>query len=192
MPSSRARTAVHHVAGRGGARRAVMALRYDPQAVGGDGGRDGPSDRAAYLRGRVGRGTPTGGELYMAHFLGPQGSARLIEANGASPGVSAASLFPEAATANRMPCSTGTARRFRWPQVYAGLARTGGDGAVVGTRRIACNWPIRPATRPPPAHARQRGRTDENARSATDRAMAQRAGFAVLRRDARPLLRRPA
>ncbi len=58
------------------------------------------SDHASYLRGRVGR-DPTAGELYAAHFLGPQGSARLIEAAEKSPSVSAAAMFPDAAAANR-------------------------------------------------------------------------------------------
>jgi len=60
------------------ARRAVMDLRLDPHAASLMAG-ELASDHASYLRGRVGR-EPTGGELYAAHFLGPQGSARLIEA----------------------------------------------------------------------------------------------------------------
>jgi hypothetical protein len=58
------------------------------------------ADHAAYLRGRVGR-EPTSGELYVAHVLGPAGSARLIDAVRAAPGTSAAALLPAAAGANR-------------------------------------------------------------------------------------------
>ena len=111
------------------ARHSVMALRYDPQASAVMAG-EMASDHAAYLRGRVGR-DPTGGELYMAHFLGPQGSAKLIEANSANPGAAAASLFPEAASANRGVFYRG-GQALSVAQVYAGLARTGGDDAVVG------------------------------------------------------------
>jgi hypothetical protein len=57
------------------------------------------SDNAAYLRGRVGR-EPTSGELYVAHFLGPKGSADLIEAQQSRPAATAAALFPDAAAAN--------------------------------------------------------------------------------------------
>src|SRR6185295_9037357 len=57
------------------------------------------SDHAAYLRGSVGR-DPTSGELYAAHFLGPEGSARLIRSVQTTPQASAASLFPDAARAN--------------------------------------------------------------------------------------------
>ena len=60
------------------ARKAVMDLRLDPHAASLMAG-ELTSDHASYLRGRVGR-DPTAGELYAAHFLGPQGSAKLIEA----------------------------------------------------------------------------------------------------------------
>ena len=81
------------------ARRTVMDLRLDPHAASLMAG-ELASDHASYLRGRMGR-DPTSGELYAAHVLGPQGSARLIDTVRASPGVTAASLFPDAAASNR-------------------------------------------------------------------------------------------
>jgi hypothetical protein len=81
------------------ARATVMDLRLDPHASALMAG-DLAADHAAYLRGRVGR-EPTAGELYVAHVLGPQGSARLIDAVRVQPAANAASLFPEAAQANR-------------------------------------------------------------------------------------------
>src|SRR3569623_1383332 len=66
-----------HVSG-AEARQAVMDLRLDPHAASLMAG-ELTSDSAAYLQGRTGR-APTAGELYAAHFLGPPGSARLIEA----------------------------------------------------------------------------------------------------------------
>ena len=81
------------------ARQAVMNLKMDPHAASLMAG-ELTSEHASYLRGRVGR-DPTAGELYAAHFLGPQGSARLIEAVRSSPQASAAELFPDAAAANR-------------------------------------------------------------------------------------------
>ncbi len=80
------------------ARRTVMDLRLDPHAASLMAG-ELASDHASYLRGRMGR-DPTSGELYAAHVLGPQGSAKLIEAVRANPSVTAASLFPEAAGSN--------------------------------------------------------------------------------------------
>jgi hypothetical protein len=82
----------------GDVHKAVMALRMDPKAASLMAG-ELASDNAAYLRGRVGR-EPSSGELYVAHFLGPKGSADLIEARQSRPGMSAAALFPDAAAAN--------------------------------------------------------------------------------------------
>jgi hypothetical protein len=105
-----------------GARRAVMNLKLDPQASALMAG-ELTADHADYLRARVGR-EPTGGELYIAHFLGPQGSARLIEAARSQPGASAASLFPDAASANRsIFYSQGRANSVA--EVYANLTRSG-------------------------------------------------------------------
>jgi hypothetical protein len=109
----------YHVQG-AEARQAVMDLRLDPHAASLMAG-ELASDHASYLRGRVGR-DPTAGELYAAHFLGPQGSAKLIQAAQTSPQAPAAALFPEAAQANHAifyrdgrPASVG--------ELYASLTR---------------------------------------------------------------------
>lgn len=109
------------------ARKAVLGLKMDPHAASLMAG-ELASDHASYLRGRVGR-TPTAGELYAAHFLGPQGSARLIQAAATSPTASAAAMFPEAAQANRSifyregrPTTVG--------ELYANLTKTGGATRV--------------------------------------------------------------
>jgi hypothetical protein len=104
------------------ARKAVMELKLDAHASSLMAG-ELASDHAAYLRGRVGR-DPTAGELYAAHFLGPQGSARLIEANRASPGASAASLFPDAASSNRS-IFYHDGRAATVSEVYANLTKGG-------------------------------------------------------------------
>ncbi len=109
------------------ARRSVMDLRLDPHAASLMAG-ELTSDHASYLKGRVGR-APTGGELYVAHFLGPQGSARLIEAAQTRPATSAASLFPDAARANRA-IFYRDGREATVGEVYANLTRNGGNGDV--------------------------------------------------------------
>jgi hypothetical protein len=81
------------------ARNAIMQLRDDPTAA---------SSMAAVLTqsnsfkltGKIGR-RPTDAELYMAHFLGVGGAAKLISNAEDNPSASAARLFPEAAGANR-------------------------------------------------------------------------------------------
>ena len=117
------------------AHRTVMDLRLDPGASATMAG-ELAGDHAAYLRGRVGR-EPTGGELYAAHFLGPQGSARLIEATAATPNVHAASLFPEAAASNHnVFYRNGQPRSVS--EVLADLNATGG-GDVSLERRAAAD-----------------------------------------------------
>jgi hypothetical protein len=80
-------------------RQAIMKLRDDPAAS---------SSMAALLTqsnsfqltGEIGR-RPTDSELYMAHFLGVGGAARLITASEDNPQASATKMFPNAAAANR-------------------------------------------------------------------------------------------
>lgn len=110
------------------ARKAVLGLKMDPHAASLMAG-ELASDHASYLRGRVGR-TPTAGELYAAHFLGPQGSARLIEAARSNPGASAAALFPDAAQANRS-IFYRDGRAATVGEVYANLTKTGGASRAV-------------------------------------------------------------
>lgn len=110
------------------ARRAVMDLRLDPHAASLMAG-ELASDHAAYLKGRTGR-TPTAGELYAAHFLGPQGSAKLIEAAQNNPNLTAAHLFPDAARANKS-IFYRDGRAASVGEVYANLTRTAGAGGAV-------------------------------------------------------------
>jgi hypothetical protein len=107
------------------ARRAVMDLRFDATCSSLMAG-ELASDHAAYLKGRIGR-EPTSGELYAAHFLGPKGAAKLIEAQERSPGASAAGLFPQAAAANR-PIFHPKGRTASVAEVYAHLTRTNSAG----------------------------------------------------------------
>ncbi|MBP7704546.1 MAG: transglycosylase SLT domain-containing protein [Caulobacter sp.] len=107
------------------AREAVMNLRFDPHAASLMVG-EMTSDNAAYLAGRIGR-QPTAGELYAAHFLGPQGSARLIQAVQSNPNASAASYFPDAAGANRS-IFYRDGRPVTVAQLYDNLTRSAGGG----------------------------------------------------------------
>lgn len=116
------------------AKKAVMDLRLDPHAASLMAG-ELASDHASYLRGRTGR-SPTSGELYAAHFLGPKGSAQLIEAVQTRPGASAASLFPDAAQANRS-IFYRDGRAATVSEVYANLTRAAGPGAPATAPRAA-------------------------------------------------------
>src|ERR1700744_165265 len=106
------------------ARNAIMQLGNDPVAS---------SEMAAALTqansskltGMLGR-TPTDAELYMAHFMGVDGAAKLIVNAQDNPQVSAVQLFPDAAAANRPIFYDG-----------AGHARSASDVYSVLTSRYA-------------------------------------------------------
>ena len=65
---------------------------------------------AAKLAASIGR-APSEGELYIAHFLGPDGAAKLIASAANAPQANAAAMFPAAAAANRPSSTTAPATR---------------------------------------------------------------------------------
>jgi len=110
----------------GSARNVVLDLRFDPQAASSMAA-ELTASNASYLRGRTGQ-EPGAGDLYAAHFLGPAGAAKLMQAMVSRPGASAASLFPEAAGANRS-IFYRDGRAATVAEVHANLQRTAGEGA---------------------------------------------------------------
>lgn len=123
----------------GSARNVVMDLRFDPQAAS-TMAAELTASNAAYLRGRTGQ-EPGAGDLYAAHFLGPAGAARLMEAMQSRPGASAAALFPDAASANRSIFYRG-GRPATVAEVHANLQNTAGQGAPAATTAE----PLKPPT----------------------------------------------
>jgi hypothetical protein len=79
-------------------RSAILKLRNDPAANAAMAGAF-TKENAALLSQKLGR-APSEGELYIAHFLGVGGAAKLISAAADNPNASAANLFPSAAHAN--------------------------------------------------------------------------------------------
>ena len=110
------------------ARKAIMKLRDDP-AVASDMAAALTQSNSFQLTGMIGR-RPTDSELYMAHFMGVGGAAKLIGNAEDNPQASAARLFPNAAAANRSifyDRTTGRARSVSevysvLQQRYAGAA----------------------------------------------------------------------
>lgn len=133
------------------AKKAVMDLRFDPSCSSLMAG-ELASDHAAYLKGRIGR-DPSSGELYAAHFLGPVGSAKLIEANERNPDARAAEMFPQAAAANRS-IFYPKGRAASVSEVYAGLTRTTGSAEAATTMRERASPSVveRPAATQPGAY----------------------------------------
>ncbi len=123
---SKGRDGLYHVSSPA-ARKQVLGLRYDANASAVMGA-ELTAGHAAYLKGRIGR-DPTQGELYVAHFLGPDGAASLISASQTRPNAIAANLFPSAARANRS-IFYKDGHALNVADVAANLTRTGGSSTV--------------------------------------------------------------
>ena len=116
-------------------RRAIMRLRDDLAAS---------SAMAAVLTqsnsfqltGRIGR-RPTDAELYMAHFLGIGGAAKLITSAEDTPRASAVRMFPAAAAANRPIFYDRAGQARSVSEVYTDLATRYASAASSPATRTA-------------------------------------------------------
>src|SRR5271168_472923 len=88
----------HYVVHDPALRSEILKLRDDPTANAVMAGAFTQAN-AALLSQKLGR-APSEGELYIAHFLGAGGAARLVSLAAGSPHASAAGYFPNAAQAN--------------------------------------------------------------------------------------------
>ncbi len=127
-------------------RDTILALRKDPQASALMAGEYAKTTESR-LRTALGRQV-CGGELYAAHFLGPEAACRLIKLSQTDPETSAATRFPQAAGANRSIFfhANGTAKSVR--EVYDWAMRQPG---TEGTVRVATLPDIAPAQARPSA-----------------------------------------
>jgi hypothetical protein len=99
-------------------RAEVLKLREDPQ-IAADMAAAFTKSNGDYLQQKFGR-MPSPGELYIAHFLGPQGAEKLFNAGLDNPDQVAAKLFPRQAKANpQIFYADGHARTIR--DVYKAL-----------------------------------------------------------------------
>jgi Transglycosylase SLT domain len=116
-------------------RKAILQLRDDPSAS---------SSMAAVLTqsnsfqltGKIGR-RPTDSELYMAHFMGVSGAAKLIANAEDNPQASGARLFPNAAAANRSIFYDSNGRARSVSEVYSVLTSRYASAASSPTTRAA-------------------------------------------------------
>ena len=100
-------------------RTAVMNLRDDPVASSAMAGVFTRSN-SFKLTGMIGR-RPTDSELYMAHFMGVGGAAKLITNAADNPQASGANMFPNAAAANRSIFYDSLGRARSVSEVYSVL-----------------------------------------------------------------------
>ncbi|MDB5706647.1 MAG: Flagellar protein FlgJ [Sphingomonas bacterium] len=111
-----------------GMRRAILALRNDPQTASLMAA-EHASDNKDAIESSLGR-SATGTDLYMAHFLGLGGARSFLGAMQDSPNRSGAAMFPAAARANRniFYASNGQARTLG--EIYSRFAARLDDGAA--------------------------------------------------------------
>jgi hypothetical protein len=110
-------------------RHAILALRKDPEVCALMAGEYAKSTQDK-MRASLGRNV-CGGELYAAHFLGPEAACRLIRLVGSDPSASAAAEFPKAAAANETVFyhADGAPKSVRDVYNWA-MRQPGGEGTV--------------------------------------------------------------
>ncbi len=162
--------------------RRILNLRHDPLLASHLAAEYTRENRDVLVR-ALGRAV-TPEELYIAHFLGPQGALLLVRAARSTPEATAASLFPDAAASNP---------RLFYPQplreavTVADLHR----GLVVAFRREMLRFAVQTAERPQPRVAQAAARkpklapSPETVRAALAAAILPGGGFALPWIDAR-------
>lgn len=130
------------------ARQQILALRKDPTLSARLAGVF-TSENKSSLKEAFGR-EPTAGELYIAHFMGAGGARELISQASANPERSAASVFPDAASANRSIFFDGKGRARTTREVYARLVsfHDGANTAMPATSAVAAAAPAKAVTAP--------------------------------------------
>jgi hypothetical protein len=111
----------HGVDAAGLSRKDILALRTDANLSARMAG-ELARENAGLLQTKLGR-TPTSGELYIAHFLGPADAAKLIEAVRAGDKRPVAELFPAAAAANAGVFGLNRQTPMSASDLYANLTR---------------------------------------------------------------------
>jgi hypothetical protein len=112
-------------------RQEVLALREDPQ-IAADMAAAFTQSNGAYLEAKFGK-HPSPGELYIAHFLGPQGAERLFRAGLDDADQIAAKLFPRQAKANKALFYSGGEPRTIKELYRALVSKHGGSVETVTT-----------------------------------------------------------
>ncbi len=118
-----------------GMRQAIMKLRDDPKASSAMAAALTQSN-SFQLTGMIGR-RPTDAELYMAHFMGVGGAAKLISSAQDTPNASAVRMFPSAAAANRPIFYDRDGQARSVSQVYSVLSSRYAGAANSSTTRGA-------------------------------------------------------
>ncbi len=121
----------------------ILALRKDPEVCAIMAGEYAKSTQGQ-MRASLGRDV-CGGELYAAHFLGPDAACRLIKLVGSDPSANAAAQFPNAAASNRSVFyhADGAPKSVR--EVYDWAMRQPGAEGTVRVAPLADITPVHDA-----------------------------------------------
>lgn len=140
-------------------RQAILALRKDPKVSALMEGEFANRSRSQ-LESTLRRGV-CNGELYAAHFLGPDAACKLIQMSDATPSANAAAAFPQAAGANRSVFyhADGTPRTVREVHAWALKQSDGAVPARGGNTSAPAQWVSPPDMNEPPTNAMLAGMT---------------------------------
>ncbi len=111
-----------HLVPNGAKKKEIIALKFDPKISAHMAGKFAEESRQA-VESKLGRKLAPG-ELYIAHFMGASGGAKLIATAASDPDKSAEVMFPSAARANRAIFyhANGSARTVK--EVYNYLTKS--------------------------------------------------------------------
>ncbi len=127
-------------------REEILNLRNNPDAASLMAGAY-TQKNASRLTGKLGR-APTGGELYIAHFLGARGAERLITAADGNPLQDASKIFPSQARANRAIFYAPDGKARSAAEVRKILVNQHDAGTVMTTKRPTETAPAAGAPEP--------------------------------------------
>lgn len=117
------------------AKQDILALRKNPEVCALMAGEYAKSTQGT-LRAGLGRDV-CGGELYAAHFLGPDAALKLIKLAASDPNASAAAQFPQAACANKSVFLHGDGTPKTVREVYDWALRQPGAAGTLRAPQVA-------------------------------------------------------
>ena len=115
-------------------RQSILALRKNPEIAALMAG-EFASDNRQYLESSLGRSAAPV-DLYLAHFLGPEGARQFLAAHDANPDAAAAPMFARAAGANRSIFYDRSGAPRSFAEIRTRFADKLGGAAAMGGSRL--------------------------------------------------------
>ena len=125
-------------------RQAILALRNDPKTAALMEG-EYCNTAKCQMEGALGHSI-SNGDLYAAHFLGPESATKLIQLNQNNPGANAAAEFPAAAGANRSVFYHANGSAKSVGEVYAWATKQSGVSMNAVSTDVSAPAPAKTAS----------------------------------------------